>query len=90
MSENKSKQKCFYGFYFFLRPNWKQILALVLKISLQHLQWYLYIMCFILKEHKYEAVEQRREKLSILLLALLPQVWPVLLGKLCDLVLLGF
>lgn len=89
MSENKSKQKCFYGF-FFLRPNWKQILALDLNISLQHLQWYLYIMHFSLKEHEYEAIEQRREKLSILLLVLLPQVWPVLLGKLCDLVLLGF
>lgn len=78
MSENKSKQKCFYGFlfsfFFFLRTNWKQILGLDLNISLQHLQCYPRAMCFSLKEYKFEAVEQRKEKPGILLLTLLPRV----------------
>lgn len=74
MSENKSKQKCFYGIFFFLRPNWKQILASDLNISLQHLQCYPCIVHFSLEEDEYEAVEQRRGKASILLLTLLPQV----------------
>lgn len=72
MSENKSKQKCFYGFIFFLRTNWKQILGLDLNLSLQHLQCYSCAMHFSLKKYKFEAVEQRKEKPGIFLLTLLP------------------
>lgn len=60
--------------FIFLRPNWKQILALDLSIFLQHLQCYPCIMHFSVKENEYEAMEQRREKVSILLLTLLLQV----------------